>query len=50
MKFIILVKFPMISEVPKQFPSEKGCILDVHNINERKFSINYLFNMTKRRL
>ena len=46
---LIIIKFPMIGEVPKQFPSENGCILDVHNIDERNSSINYLFNMTKRR-
>ena len=32
-----------------EFPSENGCVLDVHNIDERNFSINYLFDMTKRR-
>ena len=32
----------MISEVPKYFPSENRCILDVHN------NINYLFSMIKR--
>ena len=42
-----IIKFPMICEVPKQFPSENGCILDVHNIDEWNFSINNLFNMTK---
>ena len=44
---LILIKFPMISEVPKQFSSENGCNLDVHNTYERGYSINYLFNMTK---
>ena len=34
----------MGSEVSK----ENGCILDVYNIDERNFSVNYLFNMTKR--
>ena len=36
----------MISEVPKYFPNENECILDVHNIHEIVFSINYVFNMT----
>ena len=29
-----------------KFPSEIRCILDVHNIDEMDFSINYLFNVT----
>ena len=37
----------MKSEVPKQFPNENGCILDEHNIDEKNFSISYLFNLTK---
>ena len=36
----------MMDEVSKQFPSENGCILDVHNLDEGNFSINYVFNMT----
>ena len=44
---LILLKFPMMSEVPKQFPSENGHILDAHNIHE--FFFQHLFNMTKRR-
>jgi hypothetical protein len=32
----------MISEVP----SSSQVKIDVHNIDERNFSINYLFNMT----
>ena len=44
-----IIKFPMISEVPKQFPSDNECILDVHDIGERNFNMNYLFTMTKRR-
>ena len=46
---LIIMKFPTIIEVPKWFPSENRCILDVHHIDERNYSINYLFNMTKRR-
>ena len=45
-----LIKFPTISEVPKYFPSENGCVLDVHNIGERNFSITYLINMTKKEI
>ena len=29
-----------------KFPSENGCILDVHNRDGRNFNINYLFDMT----
>ena len=36
----------MIEEVSTKFPSENGGMLDVHNIDERNFRINYLFNMT----
>jgi hypothetical protein len=46
---LTLIKFPMIYEAPKQFPGENGCILDIHNIDERNFSIDYLLHMTKRR-
>jgi hypothetical protein len=44
---LIIIKFPIVSEVPKLSPSDSGCILDVHNIDERSFSINYLFDLTK---
>ena len=30
-----------------KFPSEKGCIFNLHNIDERNFSMNHLLNMTK---
>ena len=36
----------MTSEIPKYFPGEIGCILNVHNKDERNSSINYLFNKT----
>jgi hypothetical protein len=44
---LIIIKFPMISEVLKYFPSENGCILDVHNMDEKNSNINSLFDMTK---
>jgi hypothetical protein len=33
-----------------KFPGENECTLDVHNIDERKFSINFLFAMTKKEI
>jgi hypothetical protein len=42
-----LVHSTLVTLILIKFLSENGYILDVHNIDEKNFSINYLFNMTK---